>query len=813
MRKRIIKAGVLAAVFIAALLVSSLLINRGTDDKIVDMGAPSLPRISFYVGDTEVNRLPGYTRDMDITAMRDTIIPLGKDGSLKIDIEADGAQVDSIRYEVYSLDGKEQFAKGEADVPAEGETGATLNIGSILSEEVREAALKVILTMDDRQAGYYTRIAFPEDITTAECLSFAQKFHTDALNKKNSEELESYLEPGDESDNTTFQTVNIHSNINHIQWGSLSPEVTGDVEWSIKESNTVYTSVLANYQVSCQDEDGGASLYNIREFFRVRSLKGTIYLLDYNRDMEKVFRGNTADFSEDGILFGIASDEIPYVTNKDETIAAFVQERNLWLYNGKSGEITQVFSFADQEGRDMRSRYDQHAVRIISMDDDGNLAFMVYGYMNRGFHEGEVGVGIYYFSVDSNAIEEQAFIPSTKSYAIAADELGRMVYYNDGESLLYVLADGTLYEIDLDKEEQNILVENLTEEQYAVSDDGHQVSYQTRDESGAEQLVVMDLERGEQSVVTAESGESLRPLGFIHGDFIFGRFDPEDAGVMSAGEEISPMYEIEIRNDKGDTEARYSFTDQNIYTTDILIRDNQITLNRVSGENGQYHAVEQEYITNNQERDDRTVALETYYTDEGETQTMLGFGEGLPDLKPEFIKPGQIVSEEPLTVTIGGNSEKEEFYVYGMGELLDIYDRAGYAVQRASEISAVVISSEQAYVWESGNRDLSYSTEADAFRREGGETSLEACERYMEQYDAHQIDLTGCTLDQMLYVINRGCPMITLTGADHAVLLTGYTTTDITYIDPDSGEIHTVSQKEMREMTEATGNVFIGYIR
>ena len=124
------------------------------------------------------------------------------------------------------------------------------------------------------------------------------------------------------------------------------------------------------------------------------------------------------------------------MTNKDETIAAFVQERNLWLYNGKSGEITQVFSFADQEGRDMRSRNDQHAVRIISMDNKGNLAFMVYGYMNRGFHEGEVGVGIYYFSVDSNVIEEQAFIPSTKSYAIAADELGRMVYYNDGNPAL-----------------------------------------------------------------------------------------------------------------------------------------------------------------------------------------------------------------------------------------------------------------------------------------------------------------------------------------------------------------------------------------
>ena len=83
----------------------------------------------------------------------------------------------------------------------------------------------------------------------------------------------------------------------------------------------------------------------------------------------------------------------------------------------------------------------------------------------------------------------------------------------------------------------------------------------------------------------------------------------------------------------------------------------------------------------------------------------------------------------------------------------------------------------------------------------------------MEQYNAHQIDLTGCTLDQMLYVINRGCPMIAMTGADHAVLLTGYTTTDITYIDPDDGQVYTVGQGDMKAATEAAGNVFIGYIK
>ena len=812
MRNRIIKVGVLAAVFVLALVVSSLLINRGTDDKIVNMGSPSLPRISFFVGDTEVNPLPGYTRDMDITAMRDTIIPLGTDGSLRIRIGDSGDTVDSIRYEVYSLDGEDRYIEGKADLPEENGQ-AVLDIGNILSPENREAVLKISLSMGEETAGYYTRIALPEDITTAECLAYAQSFHTDALTKQNTEEMDSHLEPGEATDNTTYQTVNIHSNINHVQWGDLAPEVVGDVEWSIKESNTVYTSILANYQVSCRDEDGQAALYNVREFFRVRSLKGTIYLLDYNRDMERVFRGNTDEFSENGILFGIASDDIQYTANKDETIVAFVQERNLWLYNGESGELTQVFSFADQEGRDMRSRNDQHAVRIISMEDNGDLSFMVYGYMNCGTHEGEVGVGVYNFSADSNVIEEQAYIPSTKSYAIAADELGKMVYYNHSESLLYVLASGTLYQIDLDKEEQTVLAEELTEEQYAVSDDGHQVAYQTQNDSGASRLVVMDLRSGSSQNVDAEGGESLRPLGFIHGDFIFGRYDPDDSGVTVAGEEICPMYEIEIRNEAGETEAEYSFADQGIYTTDILIQDNQITLDRVSGGGGQYQAAAQEYITNNQERSDSTITLGTYYTDQNETQTMLSFADGLPDVEPEYIRPGQIVSGEPLTVTISGGSEKEEFYVYGMGELLDIYDRAGYAVQRASEISAVVISSEQAYVWESGNRDLAYSTDAAAFQKNGGESSMEACERYMEQYNAHQIDLTGCTLDQMLYVINRGCPMIAMTGADHAVLLTGYTTTDITYIDPDDGQVYTVGQGDMKAATEAAGNVFIGYIK
>ena len=53
--------------------------------------------------------------------------------------------------------------------------------------------------------------------------------------KKNSqEELKNYLETSAEGDNTTYQTVTIHSDADHVTWGNLSPQVVEEPEWSIK---------------------------------------------------------------------------------------------------------------------------------------------------------------------------------------------------------------------------------------------------------------------------------------------------------------------------------------------------------------------------------------------------------------------------------------------------------------------------------------------------------------------------------------------------------------------------------------------------
>ena len=535
MKKRIRKAGILLVVFVAAIFVSSLFMNSGVDDQIIDLGDPTLPRISFQKEGRTVNALAGYVNEMDVTAMRDTITPLEANGTLQMQIEEFGNKITGVEYKVYSLNGEETYLEGkQKDISDE---TILLDLQKGLPDEVSEAVLEVILSMEEEQVHFYTRITRPDELSLKECLDFAQDFHAKTLEKSSQEELENYLETNAEGDNTTYQTVTIHSDADHVTWGNLSPQVVEEPEWSIKESNSVYTSLLAQYQVTCAGDTGEIETYDVREFFRIRYVQGEIYLLDYNRKMEQIFDANQKVLDQNGILLGIASSDISYETNSSGNIVSFVRNGNLWTYNAKQNELAQVFSFSNIEGNDARSRYDQHNIRIISVEKNGSTAFAVYGYMNRGAHEGEVGVDIYYYDIEKNVVQEKAFIPSTKSFAIAEEELGKMVYYNQDQNLLYILAGGKFYKIDLTKDEQTVLAKNLEEGQYTVSADGHLIAYQTSGTiNTAQEIKVLNLKTDEENAVAAKSGEAIRPLGFIGSDFVYGYLRQEDVGhICKAG--------------------------------------------------------------------------------------------------------------------------------------------------------------------------------------------------------------------------------------------------------------------------------------
>lgn len=834
MKEKVKRAGILTFVFLIAVIVFSFLTNQGNADMTADMGGATLPRIQIVSGEYEINPLVGYVSEMNVGKMRSTITPVDFQSGITLRIEEGVLPIKALTYEVCSLDGKEILYKEKRKEI--GEEPSLTFPGLELAD--REAILKLTLHTEKQDIYYYTRICTKEGTDSDACLAFAERFHNMTFGKENTESIAAYLENGTEDDETeNLQKVTIHSDAEHLTWGELRPQIKGEVSRSIKEISGNYMTIVYDYEVECAGEQDETEVYQIREYLKVRYAEETEYLLDYERTMEQELDASGNVLDNNGILLGIAKEELPYMANEAGTIVSFVQAGELWNYNQSQDALSLVFSFADSEGYDIRNLYKEHEIQIVSVNEQGDTTFKVIGYMNRGEHEGEVGTAIYFFDIEKNFVEEKAFIPDHISSEILLKEQEQLVYYNEHQEVLYAMKEGTLYKVDLEKGKKEALVENLEKDQYVSSKDGRLLAYQTVSSlENAEEVKVLDFVTGKERTVTCSSGEFIRPLGFISEDFVYGIGRKEDAGAFVTGEHVCPMYKLEIRDT--DNEVVKIYQADQVYVTGVTVEEKMLILDRVVKNESVYTAVAKDYITSNEEVEKSNISVETYTSDEKERQVRIKYESGISDKKPKLLKPKQVLFENPVLIPFEEEGEAEVFYTYGKGKLLGIYASAADAIRQANENQGLVVSESQKYVWERGNRSLVYdiagvdlspyqegNTLAAALNRlfayEGktvdaaGEMAAgkKPIEILQEQFLGNVLDLHGCSPEELCYILGKGTPIIAMTDLNNAVLLIGYNDSMITYVKPDTGEKVSVPYEELEALTVASGNTYLGYLK
>lgn len=808
MKRRLIHAGILTVVFIVAVIVFGYLTNKGNTNMTADLGSATLPTVSFTCGGYEVNYLTGYTQEMDVTTMRDSITPV-MNQSLEMKIQTYDSRVQSLEYGVYTLDGSKELAKENIKNPKE---TVSLSFDSSLLTE--ERLLIITLHIDKKEIYYYTRVEDGSEFSLDSCLKYVSDYHTNAMGKVENVGVGAALEQSGTED-TGFYHLTIQSDYDHVTWGNLQPEVVGTERWKITEANSTYTSVLLEYQVQCKGEENEQDLYKVQEFFRVRDLSGTVHMLDYDRTMEQIFNPAQTVMNEKGILLGITDPDVPYVVSSDGTKVAFIEADELWYYNQDQDEMSLLFSFMDSESKDIRNLTDEHEIRLINMDQSGNVTFTVYGYMNRGPHEGEVGAAIYFYNAEQNCIDEKAFIPSTTSASVAREELGKLVYYSVDRQMLYVLTGGTLYQIDMENEEQKVLAKNLEEGQYVTSENGKLAAFQTGGSLyEAEQVTVMNLETGKSYQVKADEGACILPLGFVNSDFVCGMSRESDAGRTASGEEIRPMYKIEIRS--GAKKVARTYQSENDYVLGVEVSGGMINLNRVVKNQDVYSQIADSQITSNEEKKQSNISLESYVTDLKETQMRLTFADGISDKEPKVLKPKQVLYEQPASVSFDEKEDQTVYYVYGTGCFQGMYDRAGDAVIKADAVDGVVVSGDQKYVWERGNRYLEYmitdKEDVIAALRDKLNSGTAAVDAAGEVLGGQTLDLTGCTTEEMLYIVNKDIPVIGVKGDGSSVILVGYDQNYVTYIETSTGNRSAISYEQMDALLAGSGNTFISVL-
>ena len=835
MKKRVITVVVLLLVFIAALTGFSIILNQGTDDMTADMGSAKLPVISFEESGYSVNPLAGYTQEMDIPTMRDQILPISVGTSVTADIQGYQGKIHSFKYEIMTLDGKDVL---KSKTISEVSNTVKLELGDSISDGKEKVLRITLVTENEEKIYYYMRVVRAAEFNVQQCLEFAEYFHKTAMEEGSIAELEDYYSTDGAPEGNGLQRVTLASDLKNIGWRDLKVQTVGDIIWEIKESNETYTSVMLKYQVKAGEEEKQGDFYHVTEFFKVRFLRGRASLESYERTMNEVFEGKEKNFSKNGVLLGLTDDNVSYVTNEKGDHISFVQEREVWHYDKEENRISLLFSFADAENDDIRNYKDDHAVRILDMDGKGNTVFAVYGYMNRGEHEGQTGAAIYYYNIEDGYVQEKAFISSRNSGAIVQQRLSNLTYYNKTSNTLYAVFEGTLYRINLKTQEKEVIQEHLKEGQYVFSANGKYVAYQKNGNlKDADCIEVWNLEKEKNFLVEVPQEELIRPLGFVKEDIVYGVGRESDAGKNAAGEELIPFYKLEIRNGKNEVVKSYQV--DGIYIRDAWVADNMITMERaVKNENG-YKNTTQDSITNNEEKKEKEIQLEKISSKSKGFQMRLTDENGIADRNPKLLKPKQMLFERAVMIDFEKAELEGSYYVYGLGKLQGIYDKAGIAIGKADTVRGVVVTSNQTKMWERGNRMLSYQIEdISPLAVNPGESSLSACLRQMFSYEQQNVnvqaelskgksvldllgeysggeavDLTGCTLEQLCYLVGKGTPVLAMTGMDRAILLTGYSEDSFTYIDPSSGKKVTAEEKEVKKMTAGSQNAFYGYVK
>lgn len=839
MMKNVIKYFSFFCAFLVALVVVSKLMNRGHDNLTMEMSPATLPLVTMVMDDVEYNRLHGYIGETDIAFQRDTVTALGEGRNTGLVVDTFGQEILGISIEVRSADGSRLIENTRL---TELQTQKDRIKGDIalkdLIERDTEYSLTIILELEgDRRVSYYTRVIWSDNIHAAEKLDYCIDFHERLYDREAAGELAKYLETNSRlEDNSSFHKVNIHSSFRQITWGDLDVEEVGEPSVSLKEIAAQTASLLIDYVVSTS-EGQNVVYYMVQEYFRIRYTPDRMYLLDYERTMTQVpDEGRMC--ANDKIMLGIVGMDTAMMESEDGNVIVFEAANQLFSYDVATNKLTVLFRFYDRDNWDARTIYGQHKIRMLDVEEGGDVQFAVYGYMNRGRHEGEVGIQLYNYSSSRNTIEELVYIPYGRTYAVLAAELEELLYLNRDQKL-YLMLNGAVYRTDLAERTYSCLVEVTNDDGLLVSDnDKIAVWPEGEDIYHSPALNIRNLGSDAHKIISAAPGEAIRPLGFMDEDIIYGVAYVSDVTEDSRGGMFFPMYKICICNSAGRILKEYS--QQDIYVTHCLVLDNQITLERIKRlESGAFQDIAQDQIMYNAESETGKNVIVAVNIDRYKRYVEIQARRDIDGNTLKILTPKEVVYEGGRRLLLP-QGRIDRYYVYGSYGVSGIFIQPAGAVGQAYDLAGVVVDEGGERIWLKGNRyrqnqimairEASVTEERSAlavcldtmlayggisrnsqYFLDRGDRVCRILEDNLE--DADILDLRGCSLDAVLYYVNRDIPVLVLLEDGSAVLLVGFNELNTVIMNPVAGTVRRMGMNDSREWFESNGNQFITYIK
>ncbi|MBO5388052.1 MAG: hypothetical protein J6A59_07935 [Lachnospiraceae bacterium] len=836
-------------VFIFMATVTAFFVNKlnnaGLDKVAKEMDEPTLPIVYCQLEGDVVNRMFGYTHTMSTSLMREGIVPLNNQHGVELLIDDDHGFGKKYSYQLRSIAGDSLVEEGELELGSliSGYRHCNVALRMDLRENQEYVLVFIIEGKDGRTARYYTRVVDLEQNNAHKIVEYAHEFHTTAIKKTSSAVANNVV-----YDALKYTGFDYYDDLSHVDiaasyklmtFGDLKPNVITEVATTITEIDKDYTVVHLQYVMEA--ESGGAThYYNVDEYYTgvYDKSNGSVELLDYHRYQESMFDTEYIYKDSNSIAFGVTSDDnVEYVTAEENEKLAFVREGELWYYDYATTSVTNVFSFNQGDYTDIRSMNQAMDINIVSMDDEGEMYFVVYGYNCRGDHEGKNGISLYHFSPTDYKIEELFFVTVDEPFDIMEQEVGKFSYY-DKKGHFYYLLDGAIYDVNLMTMEQSAIASGLSSDKYAVSKNRRVVAYPNSDlKEETTQIIIHDFATGEVTYEKGDENDRFAALGFVGDDLIMGVANYEDVYIPSDGEAILPFYKVSIIDPIGNVLKEYEKT--SIYIMDAIVQADKIYLERGIKRNNFFEDAEPDFISYKPEEDENAMIEKTVYDMAAYDEEHLIFPSYIYISESNrYIMTKAKVNDRYKALEVKTSTNPESFYVFNDVGYVGEYASAGTAIIAVNEMAAgQVVDSKGNTIYRSIEAN-SYNTVADQLYEvpcdskedslltcayicmdyEGNRVELAdvlACDGWESAFETHTlgvgINISGIDLSTALYFLDRDIPFAACIDDGRYVLVISYNEAAIRYYDPVLDEEVRVYRDEFEESLSKQGNTMYTY--
>lgn len=811
-----------SVIFVVTAVVTFLAIHFNTDAKgTISLTEASLPVVSVSTETgTLYNRMHGITGEIDEMLLDTDMTLLPSDKELTVVIDTYNETIKTLGYKIRAVEDRSLIENTEVKGfdTVDGQVQATLNIKNLIRDNTPYILEIIIGTEKFDEISYYTTIYAGTDYKLQDKLDYVLNFNQCTFDSERLNEISKYLETKSSASNNNYGKVDIYSTKAMVGWGDLKPFVESNIVPSVLDINEETAIITLDYTIGAANDNESYDTYLVHEFYRIRQTSSRFYLLSFDRETTQIFDGRYDLISSGKINLGISPDtEVEVLADEKNEYVYFENNGTLWCFDKEKHTYTKVFAFESEDTDNVRERYDQYSIKIMSVNEDGRCRFLVYGYMNRGVHEGEVGISLYDYSYADNVVTENMYIPVNVPYDILCGNVAEIAYVKD-DTAFYIKIDDVLYSIDLVSKEAMTEVKGLREGGYYVSANGKVIAYHVDgDAVGADKVRVFNIEKGSDYYIEAGENEKVKALGFVQNDLIYGVAENNNIVTEENGETTFAMHRLYIM----DSEFKIirTYEPSGTYVVSAEADGYRINLGRVvKDDDGTFKSASIDQLINREENvEATTVTVDTIATENRKIEVVLKLVDGLSGSGAAGVRTSDKIEYKKdqifeLTEALTGEGK---YYTYGGGKFKKAYANIADAINYAADNYGEIYDYKHNLIWkrfktaEANIKGLSSPGCPAANSYSVAESIVSS---YSAAYEVQWLKVNGVKAENMLSFVGLDCPVIGET-IDGYVIITGYTSKQITYLNTMTGTYETVSIADADKIFSQCGDKYLTYYK